>query len=213
MKATFTARVDHEISGELGWLDDRIASSIFQPLTYSVGLAHDTLEHFTFGSVADEIMAHGAMYWIRVEGGYTDDYGRCLVEQSFAHEWDNLYRGLVEESYLPDPPRTRTLDQHIEDFISEIIEQGRRGVLAEYPESSEDIERIARVFRAYFRMGYRKARRRYRCEAWRVAQTFIIMQKEFRRHLPAFEGEKLTVTFDCSKEKVHFQIDDSQNDW
>lgn len=212
MRFKLTAKENHD-TGEIGWQDSRIrGSDIFEPITYPIGLAHDCLEHAAFGSVADEIEAHGAMYWVRYEGGWSDPkFGQTLNMESFTIEWENLLRGLMMEGYLPSVPKTRPLDSAIEEDISTIIEQGRacciRNVIADDPSRDEDsrkeLERLADVFRAFFRRGYRKAVRRYKglagCE---VANLYNLLAQAFERQSIEYEGQEITVTVNLKTQRV-----------
>jgi hypothetical protein len=215
MRFKLTAK-ENQNTGEMGWLDSRIprSSDAFEPLAYPYGLAHDCLEHTAFGSVADEIEAHGAMYWVRYEGGWSmPRYGQTLNMESFASEWINLYNGLQAESYLPTPRKTRALDSAIEEDISSIIEQGRGTVRAEYGEGDNgpdgfenDLDRIADVFRAYFRIGYRNAARRYKglasCE---VANLYNVLADAFERQRIEYEGQEIEVTVNLATGRVRIE--------
>ena len=189
----------NENTGELGWLDSRIRCEAYEPIAYAYGLAHDCIEHFAFDSVADEIMAHGAMYWVRYEGGWSHpENGFTLEMNAFATEWLNLYRGLEIEGYLPTPPKTRALDSCIENDITEIREQGSRMICNEFPDDDgrgEATYRIANVFRAYFRLGYRKARKQYKnVSACEVANLYNMLADSFKHNRPVIEGQEMTVS-------------------
>jgi len=212
MRFTLQAR-ENQNTGELGWMDSRVpfSSDIFEPLSEGLGIAHDCLEHTAFGSVADEIEAHGAMYWVRYEGGWSANNGFTLDPSAFASEWQNLLQALMMEGYLPTPPKTRPLDEAVEEDISSIIEQGRayciRNVIADDPDRDEDsrkdLERIAEVFRAYFRKGYRNAVRRYKglasCE---VAALFMSIEKAFTLQRIEYEGQEIEVIVDLKTQRV-----------
>jgi hypothetical protein len=211
MRFELTAKENRNI-GEIGWTDSRIPrnSDAFEPLMGGLGLAHDCLEHTAFGSVADEIEAHGAMYRIRYEGGWSSQYGQTLDTNSFAQEWTNLYQGLQQEPYLPTPPRTLALDEEIEEDISSIIRDGKNFVRGEFMHDGEDLEpaleRIANVFRAYFRRGYRKAGQRFKglasCE---VAALFSSLESEFEHYSPEYEGQQLAVTVNLKTQRVSIE--------
>lgn len=211
MRFKLTAK-ENQNTGEIGWQDSRIrGSDVFEPVSSGLTLAHDCLEHMAFDSVADEIEAHGAMYWARYEGGWSGSYGFTLSVEAFAAEWQNLLQGLMMEGYLPSAPKTRPLDSAVEEDISSIIEQGRaycvRNVIAEDPDRDHDsrreLDRLADVFRAFFRKGYRKAVRRYKglasCE---VAALFSALESEFEHYEPEFEGQELTVTVNLKTQRV-----------
>lgn len=212
MRFKLTAK-ENRNTGEMGWCDSRIprGSDVFEPVSSGLTLAHDCLEHMAFDSVADEIEAHGAMYWARYEGGWSGSYGFTLSVQAFAEEWQNLLQGLMMEGYLPSAPKTRPLDENVEEDISSIIEQGRayciRNEVSECqrPDSDgrADLERLADVFRAYFRRGYRKAVRRYKgLAACEVAALFSSLESAFEYHEPEFEGQELAVTVNLKMQRV-----------
>lgn len=203
-------------TGEMGWQDSRMprGSDIFEPVSSGLTLAHDIIEHAAFGSVADEIEAHGAMYRIRYEGGWCGQYGFTLNIEAFAAEWQNLLNGLMMESYLPVPPKTRPLDETIEDDISSIIEQGKayciRNVIAEDPDRDQDsrdcLERLAGVFRAHFRIGYRKAGQRFKgLESCEIAALFSTLESEFEHHEPEYEGQEIAVTVNLRTQNVRIE--------
>lgn len=213
MRLKLTAKENHE-TGEIGWQDSRIRSDAYGSLTYPLGLAHDCLEHAAFDSVADEIEAHGAMYWVRYEGGWYDaDNGRNLDMESFSSEWTNLVQGLAQEPFLPTPPKTRPLEDCIEEDISTIIESGRALCVREFcegevreeykAEQRAEIEKVASVFRAYFRRGYRKAMRRYKgLAACEVAALFSALTDAFKRQRVEYEGQEITVTVNLKTQRV-----------
>lgn len=210
MKFMLTAEINNE-TGDLGWKDSRIRSDAFGPLTYPIGLAHDCLEHAAFDGVADEIEAHGALYRVRVEGGYCTEHGSNFPPQNLAYEWENLFQGLVQDEYLPDPPKTRPLDSHIEDDISEIISRGRQTVLnvliENYPENGQKfLDRLCEVFRAYFRRGYRKAGQRFKgMRADEMSHMFGELVKLFERKRIEFEGERIEVLVNVSQKTVQIR--------
>lgn len=211
MRFKLTAR-ENKNTGEIGWKDSRIrGSDVFEPVSAALTLAHDCLEHAAFDSVADEIEAHGAMYWLRYEGGWSGSYGFNLSVDAFANEWGNLLQGLMQESYLPDAPKTRPLDESVEEDISAIIEQGQAYCIREEiasdldrdQDSRDSLAKLASVFRAFFRKGYRKAVRRYKglasCE---VAALFSSLESAFEYHEPEFEGQELAVTVNLKTQRV-----------
>ena len=206
MKFTLKAEMDHE-SGEIGWKDSRIPrdSGIYGPL-FGFGIAHDLLEHFAFEHIGDEIEAHAAMYRIRYETGYRNKYGRGIELGDFSSEWIELVRGLERDGRLPTffAKRTRPLSEEIERDIDAIIEEGKRMVMEEnsydgMEESTREMyasmaSEIARVFRNYFRNGYRKTGKRYRgVDMSQVSYTFERLAKAFEKLTPEFEGDAITV--------------------
>lgn len=195
MKFKLTSKEHYDI-GEIGWEDSRVACAAYGPIVGGgVGLAHDLLEHAAFGSVADEIEAHGAMYWIRYEGGYCNAYsGRSITLEDFSYEWENLAVGLSNEPFLPTPPRTTSLDSVVEEDISTIMEKGLE-TLREHTYFQDEIGRLEKVFRAYFRRGYRKAQKRYKgLGSCHVAWLFGCLVEKLKPYAePQYEGRELTV--------------------
>lgn len=214
MRFKLTAK-ENQNTGEIGWQDSRIrGSDVFEPLSEGLGLAHDCMEHTAFGSVADEIEAHGAMYWVRYEGGWQGKYGSNLNMEGFASEWQNLLNGLMSEPYLPDTPKTLPLDSQVEEDISSIIQKGKvfciRNEVCECQredsDSRKDLERLSGVFRAFFRRGYRKAIRRYKgLPAYEVAALFSELEKAFDRQRAEYEGQELAVTVDLRERNVRIE--------
>ncbi len=215
MKFTLTAAEDHNLGG-LGWKDSRIrGSDIFGPLTGGVGLAHDLIEHAAFDSVADEIEAHGAMYRIRYESGWSGGrFGNNLNLAAFSYEWISLLRGLQEEPYLPIPPKTRRLDTEVEEDISEIIARGRKAIRDEFSYEEEngvagyeaDLDRLAEVFRAYFRIGYRKVAKRFKgLNSGQISCLFSEIADIFEKKRISFEGETLEVIVDLKNVRVRVE--------
>lgn len=215
MRFKLTAK-ENQSTGEIGWTDSRIPrnSDAFEPVLSGLTLAHDCLEHFAFGSVADEIEAHGAMYRIRYEGGWSGSYGHTLSIPAFAQEWTNLLMGLGQEPYLPTPPRTLALDEAIEEDISNIIAWGTTYVIENELNQDQDadqdrrhnLQRIADVFRAYFRRGYRKAGQRFKglasCE---IAALFSSLESEFEHYSPEYEGQELAVTVNLRTQRISIE--------
>jgi hypothetical protein len=199
MRFTLTATEDPE-TGEVGWRDSRIPrnSPSYGPIVYPFGLAHDMLEHFAFEHVGDEIMAHGAMYRIRYEGGwYRPESGSSLSLKDFGYEWINLVRALAGDGQLLFPPKTRPLSHEIEEDISSIVEYGQQIVREAYSNFFEDVradlQAVSERFRAYFRMGYRKCGQRYKIPFYNVAETFNVIAKAFERRAPEYEGQQISV--------------------
>lgn len=214
MELTFKAE-ENQDTGLLGWQDSRIrGSDIYEPFSEPLGLTHDTLEHFGFESVADEIEAHAAMYLYRYVGGWYDEYGNSLSLDVIASEWDNLLRALVREPYMPKAPECEPLDDEIEEEISFIIEQGKayceQNVIPGYFDEEDirsELERLASVFRAFFRQGYRKAQLRMGSEhPHDMAHLFKVVYDAFKRQRnPEFEGQKIIVRIDVENCEVSIE--------
>jgi hypothetical protein len=202
MRRSLVAAIDHEVSGELGWKDKRIPfNSPYGPLTYEIGLAHDSLEHFALETVSDEIMAHAAMYWGRYQGGYCSPYGRGLTLEDIGSEWIQLCHAVQSGNYLKTPPRTCKLESDAEEDISTIIAAGRRAIRSEYEHDERPLawlstaNEIEKVFRGWFRLGYRKADRVYRkglgWDPSTFSHYFGQLAERFKRTQPQYEGQEI----------------------
>lgn len=211
MRFQFTAAIDDE-TGELGWKDSRGLGEGFNATRSGLTLAHDCLEHFRLETVADEIMAHGAMYWIRGEGGYCNHYnGRGIDAETLAGEWYSLFQAMEAGNNLEAPPRTKRLDSYVEQVIAEVIEQGAASVTKEYSysggleyDSRQTLKRLAEHFAAWFRIGYRKAARRYRGIAqYQVSYTFEQLEKAFDKQKPEYEGQRIKVNISTRSAEIH----------
>ena len=201
MRFTLTAEMDHEVTGELGWLDTRVprGSETYGPLTGS-GIAHDLLEHFAFEHVGDEIEAHGVIFRIRYESGWVSRgiFSRPLSLDALASEWIQLVQAM-NEGHLPVPRSTRPLDASVESEIDAIIEKGRKIVHDEFAydgvmdeNDADNLEILSDRFRAYFRIGYRKACRKYK-DAYNAGYCYNMLAERMEKMKPDFEGQKMTV--------------------
>lgn len=197
MKFTLISKENQETS-EIGWLNSRIKNhDIYEPLRYSVGLAHDCLEHFAFDNVEDEIQAHAAMFFIRYEGGYTNRFGQSIRGIDFTYEWENLARSLEVTGDSIKIPRTKKLDDEMERTITSFIEGGKK-ILHHYTENKY-IDEIANAYRAHFRIGYRKAIKRFK--GWASHDIAYL----FGRLVEVFE--QLNKSLDNEDRKLHINID------
>lgn len=197
----------HDETGIDGWMPtDYGDNPLFLPNS-GLGIAHDTLEHFKLdGTVVDELLAFGSVWYLRIETGRLTEHGSTLaMGDVFASDIYNIYRdesayGNEAIPYVRTPPRGY-----------EIIERGQEATMTakimgyiEQDMSREDVadddfaERMAdarewcrRAFN-YIRLGYRKAQRRwegrgphcnphrqhYACDLfWDLAQTVDGMPK------------------------------------
>lgn len=205
MRVILKAEMDSEITGELGWTINKTRNcQLFQPITYAYGLAHDILEHFAFDSLADEIMAHGAMYRIRYETGWTNKYGQSLSIANLAHAWAGLFQGVFSDG-LEMPSTARKLDDCIEKDIEQIIAQGTVIVLEENTGEhvGEDLSMLRERFADWFRIGYRKASKRYRKhDVYQVGYMFTQLANRLEKLTPDFEGQTVSVHVDISGGKI-----------
>lgn len=148
------------------------------PSTYfpigGMGVAHDLLEHRRNdnGTIRDELLAFGAMLYVRGDGGYWARSGsRVKPGENLGGEMANdlgiKYEGI--ERGIPDPKRTLRLDDYVEEWIDEALNSARREVkehLNSYkddePFTMKQVEEFLSRSRGWLRKGYRAAQRRYR---------------------------------------------------
>ena len=214
MKFYFRAEHDPE-TNELGWKDSRIArNSPYGPLSYNYGIAHDVVEHFSLTTVSDEIMAHAAMYWIRYQSGYVNRYGYNLKLEHIGEEWASLARAMGEY-HLEQAPRTCKLDETTEEDISTIMETGRAAIRSEPGEDSswQDMaDEIEKVFRGWFRVGYRKAARKWGRLNMSPGEVSMIYQKvadAFEKAKSQWEGQKIELSISKNGEIRLLEIEEA----
>lgn len=211
-KQTFIFQcAEHEEFGSNGW---RLKSQPdFDPLG-GMAVAHDCLEHFTDSAEpADEFLALGASMWLRdnqyraYRGQYTTDPGANI-----AADLPDILRHVIHEGYrLREAPRTRATDEDCEDAIRSMFAVYRKE-LREYHEDERREMRInrdtERTIRSWLRLGYRKARRRYRDRQWEAGQLFTQIEQAADKHLmhaePDLSELHVTVDFRNLEAKVTF---------
>ncbi len=156
--------MEHEEFGGFGW--QMRGSGFMEPLG-GLAVAHDCLEHFKgdSGGIHEEFMAFGAMLYIRGEGGYWQlkgDY-RGAGEHMSGDLGGLLFDFFMDEAgkFVEKAPRTNKIDEHLEDEISLAIKEARAELLSHREEDRESVDSFLKDFRAWVRIGYRKACKRY----------------------------------------------------
>lgn len=204
MKAIFT-RAPWEDVGEDGWLING-ASEAYNPIT-GFGLCHDFFEHnCKLDTIQDEIMAHGAMYWLRWESGYAHQ-NRAADPKEIGHEWENLLQGMPD-AYLAPCPRTQRLDEDVEETLAAIIAEGLQVTTGDdgYTEwDKDDRQAIAQNYAGWFRKGYRWAANHYKCGRDRaVWDGFKALEKELEEleRNELYHGDELHVSFSPTSAKL-----------
>ncbi len=198
MRLEFIAETDHEVTGELGWKDSRIpANSPYGPFV-GAGIAHDSLEHFSLTDVSDEVMAHAVIYWGRDQSGWCNEYGRNLSLEDIGSEWIQLFHAIEGGHNLIAPPRTCKLDSDVEEDISTIMEEGIRYLRSEGLENWQTLETLEKNFRGWFRLGYRKAEKKYRLrmgiDPSELGYLYTKLAERFEKLKPEYEGQKIVLT-------------------
>jgi hypothetical protein len=184
----------------------------FQPIgidgaepAYGNGVAHDTLEHFvgtTGDGLADELMAFGAMWWIRVDNGF------------FLRQWnpDPIYQLKSDlgdffnergSGYLPEPPVRALHPRHTKrsqfhEFLR-LMAAGAEECINEhgYDANEDEIEGMRESLDAAFQRrcagwmmeGYLRAPRRYRgIDSYTVMELFKRLGQKMERIYKDLEG-------------------------
>lgn len=157
---------EHEEYGMNGWLMVG-APNTYVPLS-GMAVAHDMLEHRRNdqGTVEDELLAFGATFHIRGEGGYWDRKGSVYppghhLGSEIARDLGVKYGGI--ELGIQDPGRTRALEEHVEEWIADAIRVARAELKEEechdftFKQVEEYLSRVV----GWIRRGYRMSMKRY----------------------------------------------------
>lgn len=201
MRFHLIATIDHDVTGELAWRDKRIPFNTPYGPIGGFGLIHDCFEHFRLETVSDEVEAHGALYWARYLGAYCyPGNGRNLSLDDIGSEWIQLYHAIESGHSLAKPPRTCKLDDDCEADISTIVENGLRSLRSEGLENWKVTDEIEQNFRGWFRIGFRKAEKRYRkLFGWDNATTAHYFEQAIRKYentSPEYEGQEMVAILD-----------------
>jgi hypothetical protein len=196
MEAQFIRR-EWEDTGEDGWALQG-ASEAYNP-TSGFGLSHDFFEHgLKLDTIQDEIMAHGAMYWLRWETGYVYRNGADVKPERIGWEFENLLRGMYDATLDP-APKTQRLDDDTEELLTAIVAEGRKAAEGIADEDDADsIDQLVAHYAGWFRKGYRWARSYYKAGAERTvydgfhALTEAVDELEKRE---LYHGDELHISF------------------
>lgn len=186
MKHVFVCE-EHKEFGGLGW---RLESQPdFDPLS-GMAVAHDILEHFPNGdeSPSDEFQALGASLLIRGEGGF---FVFSSPGENIGADLPEIMRHVVHKNMgLSSAPKTRPLDEYVEEWIKEAV-----GVLLEElklwydKEDAEHVKSMIPDMVGWMRIGYRRAKARYKGKLWQVRDAFRKIQEEADKALKHAEEE------------------------
>jgi len=174
--------------------------------TDGVVIAHDLLEHVNgverIGSIDDELEALGAVWYVRGQFGELrrDGIGSYYsTHENIAADVVHMFREHVECSAYVDLRAPRTRACAADDDFAEVL------ACADKTWKSEvwDQDSAAPVWPAYrsvalarMRIGWRKARRKYRCAMaanelfWRVAEAVA----PYAKHVE-YEGQQFALVF------------------
>lgn len=183
--STLTRRftwTNHSETGLIGWLPVACADDpLFLP-SMGLGVAHDTLEHFSMdGSMEDECLAFGSLYFIRIETGRLRDFehARFTPAQTFGSDLCEMFRS-NDYADLKDPgrvlPSLNTSDMWTHrdamrlEFIRMVHSEGADDGVFEVSEyrTAEEVATFEQSIGEWFdraflwmTLGYRKAMRRW----------------------------------------------------
>jgi hypothetical protein len=205
-----------EATGEMGW-ELKGCGDAYDPSNYAPGLAHDVLEHFELGTVADEIEAIAVMYWLRYGTGYypaSEPYGRPMTLDDIGSEFINHYRAL-ETVYACPTPEPEI--EEIEEDLAEIISAGRKALREEFSTDIEEgfyeeeiAESILENYADWFRRGYRRGIEKYgKIGRNRLTGIFQDLTELFSSSIQKHEffgEEELSVTLDLETGELTFSI-------
>lgn len=196
----FVSEIDDDY-GSFGWRPK------WQPTFNAlrgIAVAHDCLEHFPNddASVEAELQALGASWFIRGETGYFFDYGwgdRDPVRNIAAEISQLVEETLNAGQLLPEPPSARPLDAGVERMLKRVAAAGIDDAQTEWRHRGTDepfpADWNVRSVLGWLRLGYRKAKRRYRhISQYQVKEVFWQIEKGADRLLREVEGtEGLTM--------------------
>lgn len=187
--------------GCLGWIAEN-APSNFEPGDGRV-MAHDILEHLKSNETGweDELMALGAMIFIRGEhNGYFNADWSNIVERELCECLGYLSGGMT----LKQKKASRV--SHIEDGIDFAL----RGALFLMHEEIAHKEVDKESIKAWIRIGYRNARKKYKI-GWKALNMFTKIEREVDRMTKfAEEGiHEILVKINFSKYSVKLTLIDN----
>lgn len=170
---TFEYREDPEF-GSLGWVPKGA------PRAFNSGdgvlVAHDILEHRpnTSASWEDELMALGAMIFVRGEQGYFSRQYVSGWDRNMSVDLARCFEFLNWQDKKLKPLRTVTIDG-IDDDIDSAIQMARKE--ADCKSTAYD----RKAMKSWLRFGYRHAKRRYNNNGGRACNLFTQIAEESNR--------------------------------
>lgn len=196
--------MEHEEFGELGWRPDWLKHLGFEP-SWDFGVSHDILEHMVdkIGGAEGELMAFGAVIWIRGESGRD-----ISLEGDFSRILTVIENG---DQTLNCPGRTYKLRDHDywEGEMVKIVREGLREAREYYNvgDISLSESEIKRRAVGWMRKGFRKAnayyRTKLRLDSCSVAYIFDKITEIVNKNSKGMEiGETLTIRIDFSNCQV-----------
>lgn len=177
---TLNAVTDQE-TGELG-LMVKGTPVINYPMAATEGLliAHDLLEHVrgvkAIGSVGDELLALGGVWFVRGEYGTIrqNSMSRYTPHQNIAADIVNL--GRIYFSGIPyRVPVPRTLSHSLDSDFEEILREAKKDLIVEVEDleiTNEQIKQYLHDCLHFLRRGYNLANKKYKKNQFAASQLF-----------------------------------------
>jgi hypothetical protein len=178
------------------------------------GVAHDVMEHTDLisGSLEEEMLAFGAMLYIRGEGGWWWDSMNSSIASNMRGDIAQFSRDVFyQKDYgcvLGKPKRTLRIDHEWD--IEEIVRQAWRALRDEFEYEAEDW----RAFQHYnpdyrkrlagwIRRGYQECVRRYKGhKAYHLCDVFREITQKVDSYKYVEQGEELHITLEISEREV-----------
>lgn len=190
-------------------------------------IAHDLLEHVNgaraIGTIEDELEALGAIWFVRGQFHELrrDNVGSAYtVHQNIASDVVRMFRDWFYGAHLDTKaPRTRPCDADA-DFL-EVIACAERDMRREL-DSDEDPREVVRRLREYrrvilprMRIGYRKAARRFKGDAYAANRLFWEVAEAVGRVFKGgelFEGQRFELVYGIDDGRAFARCDESYGD-
>jgi hypothetical protein len=198
---------DQELGG-MGWIPlKQLAFNASEGL----GVAHDTMEHFTLdGSMEDEIMAFGSIFYIRVETGYLlqNNYSGYSPGKILAGDISGFFRNAwcagSNRILKPYVGRPRHLDTCLEHDLEELCREAMRylrdeigdyGTATEWQDFRAANPSIEDNMKRWVRAGYWKCKARYRgASCFELADAFDTIVRKVKDIKHPDCGDRLRCT-------------------
>lgn len=203
----------HKEYGELGWRQEKQPD--FDPLG-GMAVAHDIMEHFPNGdeSPADEFQALGAGIVVRGEDYYAQK-GQFTTSpaKNAASDVPEIIRHIIYENmHLPEAPASRPLVAELEEHVREFVKESISLVESEFneDENKEAMKAIVKQAGGWFRVGIRRALRRYKGRLFETSWTFSEIEKEADRLLKQQEAEGAILVVKVDRGNVRCEIEEPE---
>lgn len=195
---------EHEEFGTMGF--QQVGYPWMDPVE-GIGVAHDLLEHRKgdSGSMEEEMMAFGAIYYVRGETFFADT--PYPMAKHLASDFPNFHRNYVgggRSGPLTNPGSTHRLDDWIEDSITNMTRWAERLVQAEQCCRSGWIDHPH--VRGWIRKGYRAAKQRYKhVQPYELPYLFKRIEEGVDKLLrrPLMEGFRIRVVVKLDRCPTH----------